>query len=277
MQISLEVVQHQLDWPELRDRVQFAESLGFDGAWVFDHFKPLAGDPDGKTMEGWTLLAGLAASTTRIRLGTLVTGITYRPPALLATEAVTVDHISGGRLELGVGAAWFEGEHRMLGFPFPRTRERIERLEEGIQVMRALMTQDNATFEGRYYHLEDATYRPRPVQTPHPPIWIGAEGEKRMLPLVARQADVWHASASLDDMRRKSSLIDRYAEEAGRDPSEIARAGSIRPSEPFDDVRRTAEAFRTAGFSRLVTVWPEGGRSRLEAFARDVLPELQSL
>src|SRR5712671_6408314 len=145
MRIGLDVAQHQLLWPELAERVQFAESAAFDGAWVFDHFSPLYGDPNGPCLEGWTLLAGLAAVTSRIRLGVLVTGITYRHPSVLATEAITVDHISKGRLELGLGAAWHQPEHEALGIPFPPLKERAERLEEGVQAIRLLMTKDRAT------------------------------------------------------------------------------------------------------------------------------------
>src|SRR5947199_6584153 len=126
MRIGLDVAQHQLLWPELAERVQFAESAGFDGAWVFDHFTALYGDRKGPCLEAWTLLAGLAAVTSRIRLGALVTGVTYRHPSLLASEVVTVDHLSAGRLNVGLGAAWHEGEHRRLGFDFPPTGERIE-------------------------------------------------------------------------------------------------------------------------------------------------------
>jgi alkanesulfonate monooxygenase SsuD/methylene tetrahydromethanopterin reductase-like flavin-dependent oxidoreductase (luciferase family) len=154
MRFGLDVSQHQLSWGEQVRRTRFAEDLGFDGAWVFDHFKALYADPKGPCFEGWSLLAGLAAVTTRVRLGTLVTGMTYRHPSILATQAVTVDHISGGRLELAVGAAWFEQEHRELGIPFPPARERVERLGEGVQVLDLLMTRDDATFEGKYFRLD---------------------------------------------------------------------------------------------------------------------------
>jgi alkanesulfonate monooxygenase SsuD/methylene tetrahydromethanopterin reductase-like flavin-dependent oxidoreductase (luciferase family) len=277
MRLGIEVNQQGLEWREILERVRFVEEAGFDGAWVFDHFKPISGHPEGPCLEGWTLLAALSAATTRIRLGALVTGITYRYPSVLAAEAVTVDHVSQGRLEIGLGAAWFEGEHRELGIPFPGTRERAERLEEGIRVMRALMTRDHASLDGRYYQLRDATYHPWPVQRPHPPIWIGAQGEKLMLPITARQADVWHASAPLDVMVRKSTLLDRYAWEAGRNPSDIARAGSIRLSDPWDEVRRTAEGFWRAGFSYLVCTWPDEGTRRIGEFAEGVMGELRSL
>ncbi|HEY3211308.1 MAG TPA: TIGR03560 family F420-dependent LLM class oxidoreductase [Actinomycetota bacterium] len=276
MRLGLDVSQHQLDWPELLRRVRFGEEAGFDGAWVFDHFKALYGDRSGPCMEGWTLLAALAASTERIRLGALVTGMTYRHPSILAAEAVTVDRVSGGRLELAVGAAWFEGEHRELGIPFPSTRERTERLEEGVQVMQLLMTRDGASFEGKHYQLQGATYHPRPVQQPHPPIWIGAGGERRTIPIAARRADVWHSFGSVETLGRKTAVLERAAEAAGRDPASIARATDLSISEPWEEVRERAEALAKAGFSYLVVSWPSEGWGRLEEFVGKVMPELSA-
>jgi F420-dependent oxidoreductase-like protein len=274
MRIGLDLAQHQLLWPELVERVQFAESAGFDGVWVFDHFKPLYGDPNGPCLEGWTLLAGLAAITSRIRLGVLVTGITYRHPSILTAEAVTVDHISNGRLEIGMGAAWHQPEHQEFGIPFPPIKARAERLEEGVQVMRLLMTKDRASFKGRHYQLASASYRPRPVQQPHPPIWIGAGGEQLMLPIVARQADAWHAFGSEDSMARKSQLLDQLAEKAGRDPKVILRSASLSLSRPWDQVRRRAAQLRAAGFAYLIAEWPSEGKPRLDEFVENVMPEL---
>jgi F420-dependent oxidoreductase-like protein len=274
MRIGLDTAQHQLLWPELVKRVQFAESAGFDGAWVFDHFTPLYGDPNGPCLEAWTLLAGLAGLTKRIRLGALVTGITYRPPSILGTEAITVDHISNGRLEIGMGAAWHEPEHEQLGIPFPPLKERAERLEEGVQVMRLLMTKDRATFTGRHYQLAKASYHPRPVQRPHPPIWIGAGGEQLMLPIVARQADAWHAFGSDESLARKSRLLDELAEKAGRDPNAILRSASLSLSRPWDQVRRRAAQLRAAGFGYLIAEWPSEGKRRLDEFVEKVMPEL---
>ena len=274
MRIGLDIAQHQLRWPELVDRVQFAEAAGFDGAWVFDHFTPLYGDPNGPCLEGWTLLAGLAAVTSRIRLGALVTGITYRPPSILATEAITVDHISRGRLEIGLGAAWHQPEHEALGIPFPPLKERAERLEEGVQVMRLVMTTEGTTFAGRHYRLANARYHPRPVQRPHPPFWIGAGGEQLMLPIVARQADAWHAFGSEDSMARKSRLLDQLAEKAGRDPGTILRSASLSLSRPWDLVRRRAAQLRAAGFGYLIAEWPSEGKGRLDEFVEKVMPEL---
>jgi F420-dependent oxidoreductase-like protein len=276
VRLGLDIAQHQLTWVELVERAQFAEKAGFDGAWVFDHFKPLYGDPKGPCLEGWTALAGLAALTTRIRLGVLVSGITYRHPSILATEAITVDHISNGRLELGMGAAWHQPEHQELGIPFPPIRERAERLEEGIQVIRLLMTKDGATFRGRHFQLDKASYHPRPVQRPHPPIWIGATGEQLMLPIVARQADAWHAFGSEPSMTAKSQLLDRLAEKAGRDPKQILRSASLSLSRPWDQVRRRAAQLREAGFGYLIVDWPSEGKGRLEEFVEKVMPELDT-
>jgi len=222
-------------------------------------------------------LAALAASTTRIRLGALVTGVTYRHPSILASEAVTVDHVSGGRLEMGIGAAWFVDEHERLGVDFPPAPERAGRLEEALEVVIALMGGDEANFEGRFYRLRGATYRPRPIQRPHPPIWVGAGGEKLMIPIAARHADVWHGFGSVSDLTRKSALIDTHARQAGRDPACITRSTSLSISEPWDQVRSTALDLAAAGFSYLVVSWPADGRSRVAEFAANLLPELAQL
>lgn len=272
MQFGLDVAQHHLGWEDLAARVDLAEAAGFDAAFVFDHFRPLYGDDDGPCLEAYTLLAALAARTSTIRLGALVTGVTYRNPSLLAAEAVTVDHVSGGRLNLGLGAGWFEREHRELGFPFPAVRERIERLEDTVASVKALMTSDDARFEGRHHRLRGATYRPRPVQRPHPPIWIGAMGEKVTVPLAGRLADVWHTFGDLEAVRRRSRILDEAATAAGRDPDSILRATNLSLSEPWDDVHRRIEAVRDAGFGYLVVGWPSEGGDRLDEFLDSVMP-----
>jgi F420-dependent oxidoreductase-like protein len=275
VRFGLDISQHQLTWDEILERARFAEDADLDGIWVFDHFKALYGDPKGPSLEGWTLLAGLARETSRVRLGTLVTGMTHRHPAVLASEVVTVDHLSGGRVECAIGAAWNETEHRELGIPFPALRERMDRLEEGVRVLRMLFTQEDATFEGEHYRLERATYNPKPVQRPHPPIWIGGEGRTRTLPIAGRYADVWHGDA--DDPRELAEIagiIDRAAEEAGRAPSSILRASSLSISEPWDEVRQTFEWKAAGGIEYLVIGWPSEGRVRLEEFLERVLPTL---
>ena len=274
MKVGIDVSQHQRGWEEIKRRVIWAEETGFESAWVFDHFTALYGSRTGPCLEAWTLLAALAAVTSRIRLGALVTGVTYRHPSLLATEVVTVDHVSGGRLDVGLGAAWHEEEHRRLGFDFPPTGQRVERLEETIQVIKGLLSRDDFDFHGRHYRLRKAFYRPRPVQQPHPPIWIGASGEKVMLPLAARHADVWHGFGSASELARKSALVDRAATRAGRDPGEIGRCTDLSISEPWDHVRREGERLRDAGFTHVIASWPSEGLARVEEFATKVMPEL---
>jgi F420-dependent oxidoreductase-like protein len=274
MRYGIDIAQQRLEWDELVRRARFAEAAGFDGLWGFDHFKPMYGDTPGPTFEGMTTLAALAGLTSRIRLGLLVTGITYRHPSVLAAEAVTIDHASHGRLELALGAAWFEEEHRELGIDFPPLGRRIDMLEDALQMIPLLMSGGTVSFEGRVFALRGARMLPRPVQQPHPPIWVGAQGERRMLPLVARYADMWHAFGSLEDMRRKSALLDRLAVEAGRDPASIGRATSLSLSGSLDGVRRTAEQWQAAGFSYLVCGWPSEGQGRIEEFVSQVLPQL---
>jgi alkanesulfonate monooxygenase SsuD/methylene tetrahydromethanopterin reductase-like flavin-dependent oxidoreductase (luciferase family) len=271
VRFGLKVNQHQLDWPELSSRVRLAEDLGFDGAWIFDHFRAQAGDPQGPCMEAWSLLAALAAVTDHVRLGALATGVMWRHPSVLAAQAVTIDRISSGRVEIALGAAWDEQQHRALGVAFPAVRERAERLEETAQVMRALMTDDDASFDGRHYRLEGATYRPRPIQQPHPPVWIAAGGEQVMIPVAARQADVWHCFHGIDELPGKIAVFEEHAERAGRDPASIGRAANLDISSSWEEVRERAERLRNMGFSDIVVPWPGEGRERVEGFAGGVM------
>src|SRR5271166_1370660 len=163
MRFGLDVAQQRVPWDEVAGRVQFAEDLGFDGAWGFDHFQPMYGEGPGETFEGMTTLAALAGVTSRIRLGLLVTGATYRHPSVLAAEAVTVDHASHGRLELALGAAWFESEHRQLGIEFPPVGERFDRLEDTLEIIIRLMTGEVVSHEGHHFDLMEAKLRPVPV------------------------------------------------------------------------------------------------------------------
>lgn len=271
---GLDVAQHQLGWDEILRRARLAEDAGLSHVWVFDHFRPLYGDPDGPCLEAWTLLAALAASTERVRLGALVTGATYRHPSVLAAEAVTVDHVSAGRLEVGLGAGWFEDEHRQFGIDFPDVGARIDRLEETVTALRRLMTEDDVDLDGAFVQLRSATYRPRPLQRPHPPIWIGAAGRKVTIPLTARIADGWHCSDPLPEVAEKARILDEHAERAGRDPRGIQRASNIDISAPWDEVRRNAEGLSSAGFDQAVVQWPSEGWPRVETFVEEVLAEL---
>jgi len=272
MRFGLDVAQQRMPWDEVVSRVQFAESLGFDGAWGFDHFQPMYGEGPGETFEGMTTLAALTGATSRIRLGLLVTGMTYRHPSVFAAQALTVDHASRGRLELSLGAAWFDKEHRELGIPFPSTRERFDLLEDALEIVTRLFTGDVVSYDGRVVSLRDAQLRPLPVQQPRPPIWIGGSGPRRTLPLVARYADAWHAWGSPNSLREANQRLDELATEAGRDPSSIMRATSL-SLDDLDTARRHAAKWRDAGYGYLVCGWPEAGRAQVERFVRDVMPE----
>jgi F420-dependent oxidoreductase-like protein len=272
MRFGLDVAQQRFPWDELVRRVRLAEDFGFDGVWGFDHFQPMYGEGPGETFEGMTTLAALAGLTSRIRLGLLVTGVTYRHPSVLAAQAVTIDHASHGRLELSLGAAWYDKEHQELGIPFPSTGERFDLLEDALEIVTRLFTGDVVSYEGKRVSLHDAFLRPVPVQQPHPPIWVGGTGPTRTLPLAARFADVWHAFGTPNSLREASARIDTLAEEAGRDPASIMRAGSL-SLDDLETARRHAAKWRDAGFGYLVCGWPEAGEPQVDAFVRDVMPD----
>ena len=273
MRFGLDVAQQRMPWDEVVSRVLFAEELGFDGAWGFDHLQPMYGEGPGETFEGLTTLAALATVTSRIRLGLLVTGVTYRHPSVLAAQALTVDHASHGRLELSLGAAWFDKEHHELGIPFPATSQRFDLLEDALEVVTRLFTGDVVSYDGRLVSLKDARLRPIPVQRPHPPIWVGGNGPRRTLPLVARFADVWHSWGTPNSLQEANERLDRLATEAGRDPTAITRASSL-SLDDIDTARRHAAKWRDAGYGYLVCGWPDAGREQVERFAREVMPGL---
>ena len=208
-----------------------AEDAGFDSVWVMDHFYqlPNIGPGSDPMLEGYTVLAGLAARTHKVRLGTLVTGVTYRSPALLAKMVTTLDIVSAGRAVLGIGAAWKEDEHRAYGYDFPPVGERLSRLEEAIQICRAMFREERATFRGRYYRIEDAMNFPRPVQPNGPPIMVGGGGEQRTLKLVAQYADMSNIFGDAAAVHHKMGVLRYHCEAARRDPDTIikTRLGSL--------------------------------------------------
>lgn len=192
----------------------------FEHAWVFDHFAPIGGDLDGPCFEGWTLLSALAAQTRRLRLGLMVTGNTYRHPAVLAHMAATVDVISNGRLDFGIGAGW--NEHQSMGIPLYTPGERIRRLGEACEIARRLFTQHLTDFAGRYYQLKEARCEPKPIQKPYPPFVIGGGGEQLTLRVVARYADVWNFSGTdAEIFRHKVRILHEHCAAIGRDPGQI--------------------------------------------------------
>ena len=198
------------------------ETTGWDGLWYADHFMPNAEDTSTPWPEAWITLAALGAQVPRLRLGTLVTGNTYRHPAVLAKMAATLDHISGGRVVLGVGSGWQENEHKQYGLPFYTVSERLKRLEEACQVIKSLFSETKSNFNGQYYQLEDASLEPKPVQSPLP-LLIGGGGEKVTLKITARYADEWNVWGTVETLRHKMAILDQHCADVGRDPKSIKR------------------------------------------------------
>ncbi len=210
-------------WETLLSQWEHVEATGWDGAWIMDHFMPVGAPADAPVSEAWTALAALAARVPRIRLGTMVTGNTYRHPAVLAKMAATVDDVSGGRLVLGLGAGWQRDEHDAYGIELPAVPERLARLEEAVRVILALFAEERASVAGRHYRLSGAPLAPKPVQRPGPPLLIGGGGERVTLRIAARYADEWNVWGLPEQIAAKSAVLDRHCEREGRDPGSIRR------------------------------------------------------
>jgi F420-dependent oxidoreductase-like protein len=216
-------------WSDLLEECRHIEAAGWHGIWIGDHFMANAADNSGPWQESWSIISALAAVVPRLRLGTLVTGNTYRHPAVLAKQVAQADIISGGRVVLGMGAGWQENEHAAYGIPFYTVGERLRRLEESVQVIRALFSNPRTTFEGRYYQLKDAPLAPKPVQA-HLPILIGGGGEKVTLRIVARHADEWNVPGTPEMIAQKSRVLDEHCQREGRDPGTIKHVGAVQLS-----------------------------------------------
>lgn len=230
---------------------RLAEEEGFDHFWGFDHLVGVGKELAADVFEGWSLLAAMAQVTKRVRMGLLVTGNMYRHPALLAKIAATVDHLSDGRLEMGFGAGWNEAEFHMFGMDCPPLGEQISRFAEACVVLERLWHEPRAQFEGKYYSLRDAISEPKPLQRPHPPLWIGGSGN-RVLRITARHADVWNTFvADLEKDVAASQIIDRHCEAIGRDPGTIRRSLQLFWNDA-DATRRKAEGYVRAGFSDII-------------------------
>jgi F420-dependent oxidoreductase-like protein len=259
MRFAFTAAQSNCTWAELAALWDVGDELDvFDTAWVYDHFYPLRTGPEEPTLEGWTCLAMLLARTRRLRGGVMVTGIPFRHPAVLAKMAVTVDIASGGRLELGLGAGWFEPECEAYGIELGTIPARFDRFEEALTVITSLLTEPTTTFDGSYYRLRDAWCQPQPVQQPHPPIVLGGKGPKRLLPLVARHADHWNYSG--DDpaeLARLVSLLGELCAAEGRRIEDLTVSANVRPS-PDDPPRLLdqVELFRNAGADAISVLLP---------------------
>ena len=223
-------------------------------AWLFDHFTPLGNDPTGPCLEGWTLLTAYAALTKRLRVGLMVTGNTYRHPAVLANMAATVDIVSQGRLDFGIGAGWNELEHTSYGIPLYKPGERIRRLGEACEVIKLLWTETVADFDGKYYQLKGARCEPKPVQKPYPPFVIGGSGEQLTLRVVAQYASIWNfVGGSTDEFKHKNAVLDGHCTAIGRDPAEIARSVQliVNPAD-LGAARTTTQSYIEAGANHLI-------------------------
>jgi len=268
-------------WPTLLERWLLFEALGFDSIWDSDHFfqPSWSAEPN---FEAWTVLAALAASTKRIRIGVLVSSNTFRHPALLAKQAVTVDHISHGRLDLGLGAGWFEAEHAMFGIPFPDAAERVGRFREAVEIVDQLLRNDETTYEGQYYQVRQARFRPRPIQQPRPPLTLGGH-KPRMLRVVAKYADVWNSFGTVEEIRTRNETLNELCAASGRDPHSIRRSlycpTSMKPSpsasvEAFHDV---IGRYREAGIQEFVLDLTGVEQfSVVERIATDAIPALSA-
>src|SRR5262245_31195093 len=216
-------------WPGVLDLWLHLEKTGWDIACVTDHFMPNTKDREGAVFESWSTLSALAALVPRMQVGTIVLGNTYRHPAVVAKMAAQVDIISGGRLLLGLGAAWQRNEHEAYGIPFYTTPERLQRLDEACHVIRSLWTERRSNFNGRFYQLSDAPLDPKPIQKPHPELMIGGGGERVTLRIVAKHADHWNVWGGPRILARKSAILEEHCSKVGRDSKNIARSVNMVP------------------------------------------------
>jgi F420-dependent oxidoreductase-like protein len=237
MRFAIKTAPQHTTWADMLDIWRAADDIEiFESAWNFDHFYPIfSADSHGPCLEAWTMLAAMAQATTRLRVGVLVTGLVYRHPAVLANMAATVDVISGGRLELGIGAGWNEEECAAYGIDLGSLTERFDRFDEGCEVLISLLAERSANFDGRYYQLKDAYCEPKPVQQPHPPIVIGGTGERRTLRSAARFAQHWNfPGGPVEVWQAKRDVLHRHCADIGRDPATITTSTHVRLSESGD-------------------------------------------
>lgn len=213
-------------WATMLDIARAAEAGPFESVWVYDHFHTTPVPTREATHEAWTLLAGIGAATSRVRLGQMCTCMGYRNPAYLAKVAATVDAISGGRTEMGIGAGWYEHEWRAYGYGFPRAGERLGQLDEGVQIMRQLWTTGTASLDGEHYQVDGAICQPLPLQEGGIPLWIAGGGEKKTLRIAARYANYTNFAGSPEEFRRKSEILEGHCKDVGTDFGQIVRSSN---------------------------------------------------
>jgi F420-dependent oxidoreductase-like protein len=243
-------------WQAMLDVWRAADEIDvFESGWNFDHFEPIFSDRAGPCMEGWSMLAAMAAVTSRVRLGCQVTGMPYRHPSVLANMAASVDVISDGRLIVGLGAGWNQDESDALGIRLPPLKERFDQFEEGVEVVVKLLSEERASFQGRHFTLTNAWCEPKPVQRPHPPIAIGGNGERRTLRIVARFAQHWNSTlGDVAAWQAKCAVLDRHCADVGRDPAEIERSVNVRLAAGTDprELQPAVAAWKDAGVDACV-------------------------
>jgi len=276
IRFGIQTPQQHITWSELLALWRDIDTLGYDSAWTFDHFLPIFSDPTGACLEGWTALAALAMATRRVRLGLMVTGNTYRHPAVLAKMAATVDIVSGGRLNFGIGAGWFELEHREYGVPFHTTGARLSRLDEALRVIKLLWTQERANFDGTHFKLDNASFNPKPLQQPHPPIVIGATGEKVALRIVAQHAQMWNSFGTPDIFHHKIAVLDEHCRRLGRDPAAIEKSVLTNGPIGLDDAHRQVDAYIAAGVTHIVFSIGSAERAWMTDFAQRIIPHYRT-
>ena len=277
MRFAIKTSPQHTTWTDMLAVWQRADEIDiFESAWNFDHFYPIFSDSTGPCLEAWTMLAAMANATRRIRLGVLVTGNIYRHPAVLAKMAATIDVISNGRLELGIGAGWNEMETAAYGIDLYPLKERFDRFDEGTQAIIALLTEKVANFDGKYIKLTDAYCEPKAVQTPHPPITIGGKGPNRTLRAVARWAQQWNVLVpNPQEWKQLKDVLVQRCEEVGRDVNEITCSTNVRidPDVPLDTAVAAAAAYGEAGVDLVVLNLPlDAPPSVLEPLAKALAP-----
>ena len=282
LSFGIQTPPQNVTYSELQQTWLEADELGYDSAFGFDHFFPVRTDPNGPCLEGWTLLSALAAQTKRLKVGLLVTGNTYRNPAVLAKMAATVDHVSNGRLILGLGAGWFEFEHTAFDIPYYTAGQRARRLVEAVELIKLLFTRDRTNYRGTYYTITDAPFEPKPVQKPHPPILIGGMGPRVIQPLAARHADIWHffvrGGGPADD-KKACQDFDAVCAKVGRDPAEVQKSVSLRfplLNRPSAEIIQQVKDLREAGVRYfIVSLFENLDRELVRRFATEVIPEFR--
>ena len=268
-------------WDVILARWQQYEADGWDSLWLPDHLIPPGGNP-GPFLEAWSALAGLAALTSKVRVGILVSSNTFRNPGLLGKMAVTVDHISHGRAALGIGAGWFVAEHEAFGIEFPETGERVGRYGEALALLDQFLRNDTTTFEGAWYTLRDAPNRPAPVQ-PRLPIMVGAHGP-RTIAMAGRHADIWNSRGTVEEMKERSDRLSIAAERAGRNPDDIIRSAYYNPTRtdrrPWESVSaftEWVESYLAVGFTDFLFEEPAADEmDSAREIVREILPRLRN-